>query len=117
MRDFLHPSSPTLGPTQHPVRRIRGSFPGVKRSWRVVDHPIHLTQRLKIEWSYVLTWAFVACYRVEFTFNFQEDKARQSKENNNSTELKVEHIAEGIQSYQKTGYSKLKGWNTHEYPG
>jgi len=32
-----------------------GSFPGVKRPGRGVDHPPHLEQRLKKEWSYTST--------------------------------------------------------------
>jgi hypothetical protein len=51
-RDFPQPSSPALGPTQPP---IPGSFPGVKRPGRGVDHPPHLTPRLKEEYSYTST--------------------------------------------------------------
>ena len=39
VRDFPHPSRPTLGPTQHPVTMGTGSFPGVKRPERGADHP------------------------------------------------------------------------------
>jgi len=38
-RDFPHPSRPVLGPTQPTVQWVRGSFPGVKRPGRGVDHP------------------------------------------------------------------------------
>ena len=38
-RDFLHPFTPTLGPTQPPILMGTGSFPGVKRPGRGVDHP------------------------------------------------------------------------------
>jgi hypothetical protein len=49
-----------------------GSFPGVKRPYRGADHPPHLASRLKKGYSYHSTppRAFVACYRVEFTFTF-----------------------------------------------
>ena len=49
-----------------------GSFPGVKRPGRGVDHPPHLTPRWKKEYGYTSTplWAFEACYRVKFTFTF-----------------------------------------------
>jgi hypothetical protein len=53
-----HPAFYTVG---------TGSFPGVKRPGRGVDHPPHLALKLKNEWSciYLLPlWAFVACYRV-----------------------------------------------------
>jgi len=48
-----------------------GFLPGVKRSGRGVDHPPHLAPWLKKEKSYTSTpiWAFVACSRVNFTFN------------------------------------------------
>jgi len=39
-RDFPHPSRPALGPTSY--RMGNGSFPGVKRPGRGVDHPPHL---------------------------------------------------------------------------
>ena len=53
-----HPASYTVS---------TGSFRGVKRPGRGVDHPPHLALKLKNEWSYVYLlplWAFVACYRV-----------------------------------------------------
>jgi hypothetical protein len=43
-RDFPHPSRQALGPTMG-----IGSFPGVKRPWRGVDHTHHLVPRLKKE--------------------------------------------------------------------
>jgi len=48
-QDFPHPSRPALGPTQHPIQRLPGLSPGVKRSGRGVDHPYHLAPRLKKE--------------------------------------------------------------------
>jgi hypothetical protein len=36
-RDSSHPSRPALGPTQPPVQRVPGFFPGVKRPGRGVD--------------------------------------------------------------------------------
>jgi hypothetical protein len=47
-----------------------GSFLGVKRPGPDADHPPHLAPRLKKEYSYSSTslWAFVAGYRVKFTF-------------------------------------------------
>jgi hypothetical protein len=46
-----------------------GSFPGVKRPGRGVDHLPHLAPRLKEEYSYTSDplWVFVACSRVNFT--------------------------------------------------
>ena len=59
VRDFSHPSKPALGPPQPPSYTMgTGSFPGVKRPGRGVDHPPHLAP----------LWAFVACSRVNFTF-------------------------------------------------
>ena len=58
-----HPASCTMG---------TGSFLGVKRTGRDVDHPTHLAPRLKKEYKYTSTplWAFVASSRVNFTFTF-----------------------------------------------
>jgi hypothetical protein len=47
-QDISHPSRTALGPTQSHIMGT-GSFPGVKRSGRGVDHPPHLTPRLKKE--------------------------------------------------------------------
>ena len=52
-RDFPHPSRLALGLIQHHVQWVPAhSFPGVKRSGRGVDHPPHLSPRLKKEQSY-----------------------------------------------------------------
>jgi len=45
-----------------------GSFPGLKRLVRGVDHPSPTSAVVKEEWSY--TWAFVACSRVKLSFTF-----------------------------------------------
>ena len=45
-RDFSHPSRSALGPTQLPNTMGAGSFSGVKRPQRGVDHP-HLAPTLK----------------------------------------------------------------------
>jgi len=49
-----------------------GSFLGVNRPGRGVDHPPHLAPRLKKKQSYTSTppWAFVSCSGVKFTFTF-----------------------------------------------
>jgi len=44
-RDFPHPSRPALGPTKSTIQLV----PGVKRSGRGVDHPLHMVPRLKKE--------------------------------------------------------------------
>jgi hypothetical protein len=51
-----------------------GSFLGVKRPGRGVDHPSHPASRLKKEYSYTSTllWAFVGCSRATFTFTYSE---------------------------------------------
>jgi len=41
-RDFPHPSTPALGPTQPPIQWVPGLSRGVKRPGRGVDHPPHL---------------------------------------------------------------------------
>jgi hypothetical protein len=57
-----HPASCTMG---------TGSFPGVKRPGRGVDHPppssAEVKERLVL---YLYSLAFVACYRENFTFTF-----------------------------------------------
>jgi len=68
-RDFLHPSTPALGPTQSPIQWVPGLFPGGRVTGAGIDHP-HLAPRLRKEWSCTSTplWAFVVCSRVTFTF-------------------------------------------------
>jgi hypothetical protein len=53
------------GPGDNPASYTMGtgSFPGVKRPGRGVDHTPHLAPLLSL-------WAFVACCRVSFTFTF-----------------------------------------------
>ena len=49
-RDFPHPSRPALGPTQSSCTKGTGSFTGVKRPGRGVDHPpLSSVPRLKEE--------------------------------------------------------------------
>ena len=54
-RDFPHPSIPAPGAHPTSYTMGTGSFPGVKRPGRGVDHPPHLAPRLKKEWSYTST--------------------------------------------------------------
>jgi hypothetical protein len=54
-----HPAYCTMG---------TGSYPGIKRLGRGVDHPLHLAPRLKNRAIHLLLlWAFVACSGVNFT--------------------------------------------------
>jgi hypothetical protein len=60
------------GPGAHPASYKMGtwSFPGVKQPGRGVDHPPPSRSEVKEESSFTCTlslWAFVACYRVNFT--------------------------------------------------
>jgi len=57
--DFPHPSRPALGSTRPPVQyEDRG-----------IDHPPHLAQRSKKEYSYISNfhWAFMGCCRVNMS--------------------------------------------------
>jgi hypothetical protein len=56
-----HPASCAMG---------TGTFLGVKRRGRGLDHPPLVAPRLKKEHSYTFIplWAFMACYRVIFNF-------------------------------------------------
>jgi hypothetical protein len=59
-----HPASYTVGTC---------SFPGVKRPGRGVDHPPPSSAKVKeiVQLiSLLALWAFVACFRVNFTFTF-----------------------------------------------
>jgi hypothetical protein len=59
-----HPSSYTMG---------TGSFLGLKRPGRGVDHPPPSSAEVKeiVElYLFPPLWTFVACYRVTFTFTF-----------------------------------------------
>jgi len=62
------------GPGAHLASYTKGtgSFPSVKLPGRGIDHPPHLTPRLKKERAIPLLplWAIVACYRVSVTFAF-----------------------------------------------
>jgi hypothetical protein len=70
-RDFPHPSRLALKSDPASYTMGTGSFPGVKRPERGVDHPPHLAPRLKKEYILLLPlWAFVACCRLNFAFTF-----------------------------------------------
>ena len=62
------------GPGAHPASYTMrtGSFPGVNRPRRGVDHPPHLVQRLKKDYGYISPplWAFVMCSTLNFIFYF-----------------------------------------------
>ena len=62
------------GPESHLASNTmsNGSFPGEKRPGRGVNHPPHLAPRLNKSTAISLLrlWAFVACYKVNFTFTF-----------------------------------------------
>jgi hypothetical protein len=49
-----------------------GSFPGVKRPGLGVHHPPLSSAEVKekVEMPLLLFWAFVACFRANFTFAF-----------------------------------------------
>jgi hypothetical protein len=53
-----------------------GSFPGIKRPGRGVNHPppssAEVEERIEI-YIYSLLWVFMACSRVNFTFTFVID--------------------------------------------
>ena len=69
-RDFPHPSRPAMRPTQPPIQRIPGLFPGVKRPGRGVSYPPPSRAEVKerVEPIPLLhLWAFMACSRVNFT--------------------------------------------------
>jgi len=59
-----HPASYTMG---------TGSFPGIKRPWRGVNHPPPSSAEVKerVELYLPPLWAFVACSRVNFIFTFE----------------------------------------------
>ena len=60
------------GPGAHPVSYTvgTGSFPGVKRSGRGVDHPLPSGAEVKERVTLLSLWAFVAYFRVNFTLYF-----------------------------------------------
>ena len=68
-RDFPHPSSPTLGPTQPPIKWLPGLSWGIK--WPGVVLTTHPPSSAEVkERAELYLWAFVACYTVTFTFTF-----------------------------------------------
>jgi len=65
------------GPGVQPVScksESRVSFPGLRWLERSVDHPPHLSLRLKKEYSYTFTplWDFLACSGLKFTFHYKQ---------------------------------------------
>ena len=75
------------GPRAHPASYTvgTGSFQGVKRLGRGVYHPPHLAPRLRKQKIYIPLlplWAFVACYRKNFTFTFTELHPNRSRNTN-----------------------------------
>ena len=66
---FSTPVQTDPGTHSAPYRMVTGSFRGIKRPRRGVNHPLHLALRLTKEYSY--TWilcVFNAGYRATFTF-------------------------------------------------
>jgi len=65
------------GPEAHPASYTMGtgSFQGVKRPGRGVDHPSPSSAEVKdrVELYLYPLWVFVACSRVTFTFTFTFD--------------------------------------------
>ena len=71
-RDFPHPARSVLGPTQPPIQKGAGSFLGVKRPGCGVEHPPPSKADVKetVElYLYSPSRLFVACSKVNFTFN------------------------------------------------
>jgi len=63
------PDQPSPGPNPASYTMGSGSFPGVKRQIRDVNHPLHPAQRLKKSRDIIilLLWDFIARYRVNFS--------------------------------------------------
>jgi hypothetical protein len=59
-----------MGLTQPLVLEGPGHFPGGKVAEEFVDHPLPSSAEMKetVELYYFLFWAFMACFRVNFTF-------------------------------------------------
>jgi len=73
-RDFPHLSIPAPGahPASYTVRT--GSFPGGKAAgtWRSPPTPSSVEVKERVEvYLYSTFWAFVACYRMNFTFTLK----------------------------------------------
>jgi hypothetical protein len=85
-----------------------GSFPGLKWLGRGVDHPPHLTPRLRKQWSYtsIPLWGFVVCSRVNFTFTIpiihvQKYELRQTFVNN-SVSGKTQNLKKEVEAPHET---------------
>jgi len=66
-RDFSHPSSPALVPTQPPIQRVLNHYRKVKRPGRVVQHPPPSSAKDKEVWSYT-SIPPMACSRAKLPF-------------------------------------------------
>jgi hypothetical protein len=65
-------SRPALGPTQPPNRRVRGSFPRVKRAKREADHSPPSSTEVINAWCYTFTppYVFMVLYLVKHRDNY-----------------------------------------------
>ena len=77
-----HPASYTMG---------TGSVPGVKRPGRGVKHPPPCSAEVKerVQLSLLPLWAFVARYRVTFTFTFYSNNAKTFTANRRRTAVSI----------------------------
>jgi hypothetical protein len=70
-RDFPHQSRPALGPTQPPAKWVLGLFSRVRLPGRGFGHPPSSRAEVKRNSRSIPLlpiWAFMACFRVNFTF-------------------------------------------------
>jgi hypothetical protein len=66
-RYFLLSSRPALGPTQPAIQWVLGLSQGVKQLGHGTDPPPNTEVKKRVE-LYLPLWAFMACYRANFTF-------------------------------------------------
>jgi hypothetical protein len=59
-------SRPALGPTQSPTQWVQGTFPGLKRPGRGIEHPPQFSAKVKerVDTHLLPLWTFVACSQV-----------------------------------------------------